>query len=110
LPKSVVASGGDIIEDVAILQTQRGDDGQNALNETATIVAVGPKAPLSPKDGVTDGSFGSVVGGLDAVDENKGPQRGPHLKNAAALLGDALHGRPLRETSLDLRLDRSHEL
>ena len=84
--------------------------GEDALDETAACFRVRAIAGLAPEDGVTDSAFRAVVGRLDTVDANEGPERLGVLEDLRAGLGrlEVRTSRSLREQVLDPALDVSH--
>src|SRR6185312_1951103 len=82
--ESGFAGGGHVVEHVAPLHPQRGDDRENALYETAAVRAVGTEAGLAPHHAVADPVLAGVVCRLDAFDVGEGPERGLQLQDLAA--------------------------
>src|SRR5438132_7011116 len=70
--------------EVALLTAQRGPDRQKPLHEATAFGAVTAEASLAHEHGEADGALGGVVGGLDAVDVDKGEERGLQLEDRAA--------------------------
>lgn len=83
MQESGFAGADEVIEDVAALQLERGDDGHHALRETAAGLAPGSEASLAPQDRRAKASFAEVIRGLDALDVNKCPHRGLHVEDFA---------------------------
>ena len=74
----------EIVEDVAVLQLEGGDDGHHALGKAAARLAPGSEAAFAPQDRGTQVSFAKIVRGLYAIGVNEGPHRGLHVEDLAA--------------------------
>jgi hypothetical protein len=72
-PVGCVTSFGEIIEHVAILLPQSGDDCHDALGKTTSAFALGAEATITPQHVGTDSPFGQVVGRFYAFHAHEGP-------------------------------------
>ena len=64
----------EIVEEVALLLAQGIPHREQAFHEAAALGTVGTQAGLTPQHPVPKGSFGLVVGRLDAFVVGEGPQ------------------------------------
>src|SRR5271166_4516847 len=71
----------------ALLQPQRLHDGQDALNKTATCVAMTAKCVLPPQYSRAQQTLHVIVGWLDTVLVEKGPQSWLEFKQVSAQRG-----------------------
>jgi hypothetical protein len=65
---------------------KRGGDGEDALDETAAVYAMGSEAAFAPNDARSDATLREIIGWVDAVHANKGPEHRFELQNLAAFL------------------------
>ena len=102
------ACGRDKLEDVALLQPQAGHDGEHALDEGASALALGAKARPAPDDRGSNRALGGVVGGLDARDADERPERRLDLEDLRAHAGNLRVGqrRSLAQQVVNPRADR----
>ena len=68
-------------------------DAEHALDKAAAGFAARAKRALPPQHGVAHRLFGRVIGGLDALDPAKGPERLPMPQEFAAEASDFGVGR-----------------
>ena len=110
--KRGLACHGHIVEHVAFLETQRGDDRQDTFDKAAPAWAIGSEAAFSPQDTLTENPFREVVRGLDPFEGNEGSEGGLQGQNLATSSRDET-GRArgsLLEPSDDMHSQRFHEL
>ena len=62
------------VEDVAVLEFQRSDDGHETLYEATARWTLCAETGLAPKNGRTNLAFCKVVGGLDSFVIDEGPK------------------------------------
>ena len=79
-----VAGHPEIVEDIALLLAQGIAHREQALYEAAAIGTVGAEAGVTPQHPMTKGSFGFVVGRLDALCAHEGPQGRPEVEEVGA--------------------------
>jgi len=78
-----LASGGDVVQHIAILPFQCGYDRHRAFDKAATPLALCPETALAPQDAGPHGSFPRVIGGLHAFGLYEDPQRILEPQNVA---------------------------
>ena len=66
---------GDEVVDAALRLTKRRVDSPDTLLEPTTVVRMGAERGLPYDDRATNGALGDVVGRLDAVVVDEGPER-----------------------------------
>ena len=71
--------GQELEERAVLLATGRGD-GERALGEPLTVIGAGAVRELSVDDGAAERALGGVVGRLDPLDRDEGPERGPDFE------------------------------
>lgn len=84
LASSGSTSLGEKVQDIALLQAQGGDGGQDASNKERAMLALGAKTASTPKHCAPQAALSQIVGRFDAVDRNKGPQCILHFQEVAA--------------------------
>ena len=98
------------VENMAMLPTQRGVDGQHPFHEAAPCGGMRSVADLPHDHAVTNHLFGPVIRGLDAFDVNEGPEgvtaQEPHRTRLARF--GVGRRRPFREQSFKALLDCPH--
>lgn len=95
----------EVGEDVAPLLPQRGDDGEDALDEAAAILAVGTETDLPPDDRAAQSALGDVVHWLDAGGQHEGEESGLVLQDPLGHplgLGVAAHRGLAEQAATDL--------
>ena len=99
-----------IIQYIAFLLAQRGDRRQDVLDEVAAVLALRAEATSSPKNGATQATFRTVVGGFDAFDADKGSQRDLQLEEILAGVAGLVTRQcsPFSQEVAHARLDRLH--
>ena len=100
----------DEVEHVALLLTEGRVDGQNAFDEATALLGMSAIAGFTAEHAVANGAFGDVVGRLDAVDIEEGPERVGALEQLRAGPGNLEmgHGGALGQQRLDATLARPH--
>jgi hypothetical protein len=81
-PTVVMGNPGLLQElpDIPSLLSERGGDGEQACPADGSVGRLDTMTDLALDDGRTQGSLGSVVGGLDSLNVQEGPQRISHLQ------------------------------
>ena len=74
----------EIVEDAALLLAQGVAHREQALHEAAAVGTVGAEAGVAPQHAMTKGSFGLVIGRLDALPSGEGPQRRLQVEEVGA--------------------------
>jgi len=72
---------GEEVEHVPALLAKGQSHGEDSLDESTALLAVCSEAPLPIKHGRPDRSLRCVVGGLDPLDADEGPERRSHLED-----------------------------
>ena len=72
------------LPDIAALLSEGGGDGEQPCPADGPVGRLDAMANLALDDGRPQGSLGSVVGGLDALSLQEGPQRISHLQKLLA--------------------------
>lgn len=75
---------GEEVEDVPALLPERGGHGQDSLKEAAAVGAMSSEASLPIEHSGSNGPLGRVVGWLDAVHTDEGPERRGDLEDHLA--------------------------
>lgn len=93
-----LASGGHVLEHVAVLLPQRRNHGENPRDKQAPWLALRPEARAPPQNGLALGALGAVVGQLDTRFAGEVPQRFlmqeqllAERLGLARIVADALH-------------------
>ena len=83
-PVSSLTGFSEIVEHIALLLSQGGNDSHDAFDKTTSGVTLGSEARIAPQHTRTDLPFTWIVGRLDASDAHEGPQGGFTLENVTA--------------------------
>ena len=67
-------SSSEVVQNITLLEAQGGNRRQDALDEATAIRALRAKAATAPEYSPSQAAFCQVVGWLDALDIDKGPQ------------------------------------